>query len=324
MGNKIAFFETISPRGHVSLNRFLLTSCMSTKKMIVGCSLKDYYSDMDCIYFNDRFLKKNRINHFLISLYYIFKFFIYFKINNYNKVVILSYDKYNIFFINILSVVLNIKVYAFEHNTFPRGENIISDKLFFLSKRIYRLCFLPHMAELCKENNLPSSLLEHPIIVNQGDNEIHDIIKLKSILSKYDRVIFCPSGSSDLKKIEDKIKKYKNYLFVIKSERLAFYDNTLYVKFFNNLGKWMELSDFVYIPVDFDYRVSGFFYESLGYNKKVILSDSLFSKYVSTVFFNYCYSEDGDWSEFSSSINGPLNVKLYNDSIVLKFNSFLI
>lgn len=326
MNQKIAFIETISPKGHVNLNSFLFKACSREKKIIMGSSLKKYYSEFDCEFFDDSKLKSNRFFHLFISLYFTMYYLIKLKKMGFKKIVILSYDKYNIYIINILSIMLGVRVYAFEHNTFPLKESTLASIVFFKSKKIQRLCFLPHMVKKCIDKNIEATLIEHPIIINgssnDASNDASNLKKLKNKAKNFKKIVFCPSGSNDKKMLEEKILKYPDFLFVIKhSECLKHFDNVLCIKFFYDLKTWMSLCDYIYIPVKFENRVSGFVYESIGFNKKIIIEKCLFSDYLIHRFPDYCLLADENWNNFNGNIQQPLNVKNYNDNLTKVLNS---
>lgn len=328
MKNKVLFFDPVSPKGHVGLNSMIYDSFKGDKKIVVGTSLKGEFDHIDNIaYFKNKILKKNRFYHFcfcaLFSIYYLF----FAKLNNYDSVVFLSYDKYTIFFISFFSYVLGIKVYAFEHNTFPVGQKFLSYFLNINSKNIIRLCFMSNMVDFFRNKNISSYYVHHPIVglnLRVYDEFFHkskskgtgeDFFYIKRI-DKYNfySVIFCPSGSNNIDILKSKILEYPDFLFIIKRPKtkiseLENISNVYLVDYFYDLGEWFKVVDFVYLPIDFEYRVSGFFYESLKFSKKCIISNCGFSDYIKLNFPNYYLSSEDNWYNFK---NASFNFDIVN------------
>ena len=112
MSKKIVFLDPVSPRGHVSLNRFYLELFVTqTVILVVSNGLEHFYSDICKVKtFNANFLVKGRFFHFLSTLIISLKTVVSSAFKKNHLVVLLSYDITNLFIISYAAKLLKVEL----------------------------------------------------------------------------------------------------------------------------------------------------------------------------------------------------------------------
>lgn len=320
MNTKVVFVDPVSPRGHVSLNRFYLKSFINqTKMLVVANELEHFYSDICKVKtFNSSLLVKGRFFHFFSTLIISLKAVISYAFKNDHLIVLLSYDITNLFIISHVAKLLKVKLIVFEHNTLP-GRSVnkkILQKL--CSNDTLRLCYTPEAKQEYIALNKTAVVIPHPLIKEMdvvGKNK-----SLEKLINKYERVVFCPSASADVKKLLAHSKKQPKTLFIVKCKQNIDAPNCYTSVFFDEYAWIMEVSDFVYLPISFSGRVSGPMYGAILHSCKVVVDRNKFGKEAYRQFEGMVQYSDEPWIKNKVTFD----VNLHNQKIVNKIKKVLI
>jgi hypothetical protein len=319
MNRKVVFLDPVSPRGHVSLNRFYIKSFLNqTEELVVSDELTHFYSDIcEVKTIKGRFLRKGRTFHFfytlMVSLNTLFRHS--FKKNH--SIVLLSYDITNLFIISHLAKILKIELIVFEHNTLP-GSSIFKKTLQKIcSNHVLRFCYTPRAKKEYISLNNKAVVIPHPLIKEEAVFSKNK--KLDKLINQYEYVVFCPSASADITKLLVHTKAQPQALFIVKSNQNIDFPNCYTSTFFEEYDWIMEVSDFVYLPINFSGRVSGPMYGAILHSCKVVVDRNDFGKEAHKQFEGMIQYSDEPWIKNQVTFN----VSLYNDGIVKKIKKYL-
>jgi len=285
---KIVLYEGMSPRGHVELTKFYHNSLKSLdSQLYVGKSLKDYFPNTQNVnFFDDELLLKGKYFSRFFFILNTLKLYIYCHKEKVNKVVFLSYNANVMFVLMWIASILRLKVYCFEHNTVPSSSKIKAFLQKLCTKRLVRMCFMPDAVNFYKNLNLTSIYIPHPFLNVEILNNIKGTSTIKE-QGKYSRLVFCPSGQSDINRIINRAKENPDVFFLVKSKEKIDVNNIKAIPYLDNYYETLKSCDLVYLPIDFDFRVSGPFFESIAFGKPVFIDgDGLFTQYALSEFRN--------------------------------------
>ena len=304
---KVYLFEGMSPKGHVQLTKYYKNTFGESSTLYVGISLKSHYKkEVDVNYYNDFFGLKNKYFSIFSFLFYSLLMIIKCKKNNGKCLVFLSYNANVMFLVTWIAILFNVRILCFEHNTVPKPSESNLKKIAqrLCSKKLLRICYMPAVVELYEKLGQRAVYIPHPIInVEVSCNPVN-------YSKSYKYKVFCPSAQGKISKVKSLAENNKNVLFIVKCKEPVSIDNIVSERFFDNYYDIMYACDFVYLPVEFDCRVSGPFYEAIGFNKKVLVEPCGFSEYVSHEFQGMVVNN------FEKSTNEDcFNVDFYNKKI---------
>jgi len=320
MNNEVTFIDPVSPRGHVSINKFYINALKETKNnLIVSSELSDLYNGVCQVNtFSPQRLKKGRLLHsvytFCISLNAIIAEW---RKNN-SKIVFLSYDITNFFLLSFVAKILKIELIAFEHNTSPANSKFKQILQKLCLQNVKRICFSRQIQRQYEAINIDATIIEHPII---NENEkVNTPVKLESLSSNFEHIVFCPSGSADLSELEKFCKEYPHFLFIVKSKVNLNSTNCYTASFFEDYDWIMSKASFVYLPINIVGRVSGPLFGGIYHSCKVVVNRNEFG------FF--CHQQFGELVQYSDQYwvtnEEKFDVLKYNNLVASKFNNFIL
>lgn len=319
MSNDVVFLDPVSPRGHVSINKFFIeTLKVREKRLVVSSELSSLYREICNVdTFQEQWLKKGRFLHsyftFIICLSAIFGEW---KKGN-SKIIFLSYDITNFFLLSFIGKILKIKLITFEHNTSPGNSKFKKILQKLCLKNVKRICFSKQIQRQYKALNIDTTIIEHPII-NESE-KINNPVHLESLSRGFEHIVFCPSASADLSELKLFCQKYPRFLFIVKSKKNFNFTNCYASNFFEEYDWIMSKSSFVYLPINIEGRVSGPLFGGIYHSCKIIVNRNEFGQFCHDQFDNLVQYSDVEWVTNKENFN----VIEYNQMVINKFNDFL-
>jgi hypothetical protein len=281
---KVLYIDYLAPMGHVLINNDILKEGSQANQNVNLISTDFYVSKI-----NDQCKK-------IIFFQIPFRFYFsnYFNIIlSLIQVLFIQYKYDHLYFLSFENRLFPIFSFFFAKKTSVVVHNNIDSRLFkrfnlfkFISRSVTFIVFEDYISEYIKNKYgyLNFIKINHPIIT--------DFSKQKVI--KKD-VIFAPGGGNKYDTLtEEKIMKFinKNNLKLI--TKVPFTDfqssNISNISYFENINIFFYSSKWVLINCNYEYRVSGIFYEAIGAGCNVLFcDDSLFlfemkKKYLDRVF----------------------------------------
>ena len=302
---------------HINFNKFFL-NVFEDFLQVTFLSKKDYIIKFKNLnikleYFPIKEKWKNKIGFrfFQIKLLkYAFKFY---KEKNYDFIFFLSYETISF----SLVAPKNIRVYVFEHINI---DKVLKNKIksFFYRKIplnvVHVVCENYILKFIKKEFNKNGIQVPFPYYHNVDKEMINNILNNKS---KNITKIFAPSGGNDISIIE-KLKKFvitNNWFLITKGDEEKKSNFYLVKKYFENYNSIMMESNYVFLAVDYKYRVSGVAYEAISYCLPIIGIRSLFLSELKK-----------QYPTFVNIINDSdeiLKININNNKLKLEYNEFL-
>lgn len=281
---KTYYLEIKDCKGHVSLYRDILCNDNSDYELVTSQEFAHSLKLNPSV--KTKFLwRKIRLNGKITNrieqIYLTLKALNY--IGNKGRIIFLSYDTI------VLTIALLIKrsyfsISAFEHNNIDQCEVSFIKRICyrFLSTKIKSLVFERYIGEYIRdEYNRKFEVVQHIKLKFHESN-------FSSSLKDY---IFIPSGQVS-EKAFNKILNFargeglsiicKDYPFLAENS----YEDVKTSKYFEDYEKLMFNANYVAIPNEFRYRISGVFYEAIGNEKQVVMTDSLFSREMAKIYNN--------------------------------------
>lgn len=317
----IAFIEGCSPKGHVTLNNFYLKELEpNTRFTFIGKSLKnDYLSLKNISYFDDSSLKKSRFIHAMTFCKNSLAILLKLKRNNVSNVCFLSYDLATFFIVCLFARLLSVKLFTFEHNTVPGNKKTkhILHKLCI--NNVVHICYTSQAKQKFNLLNKKAVFIPHPAIIQKVSGSSSNS-ETKKFFNNNKMTVFCPSASSDIKLIEQRINSHPDIQFIIKSPKSFAQENVIAKKLYNDYWDILQNCNFVYLPINIEDRVSGPFYEALASGKQIILSESQFYHYANKKFTGSIILDTEAW-KLPPQKNNSFDHESYNNSIVKSLES---
>ena len=173
---KSTLIDYLSPKGHVPIINFYI---------------KNLENNFDSIYLNSKIKKdiinKKKVNfinfekNFIFRLWRLIQLFLFFKNNKINKIVMLSYEPIDLFFLGIFLNLNYFKIFIFEHDTLNQKKILRFSLIKFLSRKIIHVVFTPQSKKLLRKRfNRQAIITNLPIIEIKNNKEKK--IKKKTIL----------------------------------------------------------------------------------------------------------------------------------------------
>lgn len=295
--------DLLSPKGHRAINRFFLNAIPGN----VECgTLYAKQSYLDLCPRTFQFLRvpqltrkdaQGLLSHIEVLWASIFLLSVIPKVDRPRKrVLFLSYNCANHIPIFIFLRILGYRIYVFEHNSIPRVESSIKSRfkefLFERASRMVTHIVFEDYIKLYLESRFLASVIvvRHPCLGDRDPNFSLDPVNPAPF-------IFSPSASTtenwlvpivQFARSENKTMYLKNTGFQPSAP------GVVRSSFFSNYYNILSQSDVIVLGCDFQYRVSGVFYESLRFNKKIVMSDSVFSRAVVKMYPNVYILESGE------------------------------
>jgi hypothetical protein len=283
---KLGVVDPLSPGGHVSLNAFYLESLGAS---LAGLVMSEEMSQRLAPRaggkpFDARPLSRGRLIHALYSLYVTLRSVLSFRVRNIRCVVVLSYDLLVLPFLSLVARLVGVQLVVFEHNTIP-FESALKIRVQRLGnpKVVHRVCFREDVARAYREIGQDAHWIPHPILSNRTsirgeDEEINDRRR------DFEGIVFCPSASARQDRILELAAAHPEILFVVKSRHAAEAENCIFREYFDCYDWVMENADYVYLPSDLEWKVSGPFFEALRVGKRIIVDPSGFGWFAKQQF----------------------------------------
>ena len=312
---KSTLIDYLSPKGHVPIINFYI---------------KNLENNFDSIYLNSKIKKdiinKKKVNfinfekNFIFRLWRLIQLFLFFKNNKINKIVMLSYEPIDLFFLGIFLNLNYFKIFIFEHDTLNQKKILRFSLIKFLSRKIIHVVFTPQSKKLLRKRfNRQAIITNLPIIEIKNNKEKK--IKKKTIL--------IPTRHHFSKKlIHNFINKNSEFYFHILSKksniRKNLFGNSKKIK----LIEFMKNEDIkkitaIYLPLDKDvykYRISAWLYNGIAYNKKIILEQNNLYNYEKKRFPNHVIlNRKINFIKYNFEIKNKFNISKYNRILIKKF-----
>ncbi len=316
--SKILVCDLMSPQGHVDINAFFIDILSKSfeihsffgEKIASRLGFQPSYSD--------KFVKYPYFFRFLFLIILHIRVIVKAKKCKVSKVLLFSYHAPSFIIASWLAKILRIKLYVFEHNTaLTDKDDTLKLILKCQSRHVVRFCFMEKLVDKYIEMGWRAFLINHPIIkVDDSDK----LPKLSLFRADFKLKCFCPSASSSLDSIVKAAKLNKDILFFLKgdAEQSKFHSlrkmkNIHIQPFYENYQLMMTKSDFVYIPVDFENRVSGPFFNALAARTLIVVDDSNFGSWAISEFPKYV----------SKDFNIMRNFQGMNDDAIISYNNLI-
>jgi len=316
--------DFISPSGHGKINNYFVENLIEEKYTVTVLAKKNYsfMSPSNFIIFHTLFENDSQAwRHYLEQV--IFSF-ISLLINirtviAADKIVFLSYDNVvNIHLFILLKYFFKKEVYVIEHNTVNEGGSGIVSYIKRVARQAQALIIKSIVFEeyigryLQKVYGFKYTVVSHPIILSLDEG---------GAKCRFD--IFSPSGSTpfDVHVFLSKYSVLANASVCVKDEGIeTFSELFIQKRYFDDYDTYMLSAKIIIIGAEFEYRVSGVFYEALATSAYIVMKKCKFSINVIKKFPEKIRIYD-DFSELKVLLNGlmisdvqpePIDLDLFN------------
>lgn len=311
---KVLFIDLLSPDGHTDINRFFIKTMHDIENIdsidLVG--KEKYFDNNDFILPRRFFIFNNKFDFRLKNILKIKWIFNNIEVEKYDIIFISSYE--TISFSIAWRKKMDARILIFNHNNIDALKNSKIKKFFFklINNQVEHIVYEDFIKKYIKTLHVGNKVWvnHHPIDLEKNENRVNSKSKSDNKL-----LIYAPSSSNDdifirklinynnrKKVLNDKIR------LIIKSNNINFEDEQLkvindrvsYENYISNFKK----SDFISLLFedDFEYRVSGVFFDALAFKKRLLFKENKFSRYYINKYpeLGYCYT---DVKSFISTIN---------------------
>lgn len=275
------FIETKDSKGHVKLYKSILMGFMNGSERVklitsesYACNFDSVKQGLDIVTCNKYPLWGGKVLYRIQQIYLMILALR--KCCSRDDVFFLSYDTVSIWFSLLFFRFKN--VYVFEHNNIDQLKSSIIKRFFYrlLSKKVTSYVFEDYIGAYIKEEYCRNfKVYQHPLF----------IVNSESVFEHRRKYIFLPSSDVSSKSFYllcefakqydlDIITKKHPFLSSLNSDFIFQHD------YFENYDQVFYSSEFVAVVNDFNYRVSGVFYEAVATSKKIIMNRTPFSEYV--------------------------------------------
>ena len=285
--------------GHNKINKFYL-QCFS-KAFKVLPFLTSSFNDKDLSPQFFRVKRSTSVFTRLQSIFFIFYLCFRFSFRkNKVKVVFLSYDPISLFVATPFLKLCFKEVFLFEHNTVP--TNKIKAKLFnLLSNRFVHLTLEEYISDyIAFKYNKKCKYIGHPIV--------NSYLECGYVTPSQSPYVFAPSSNVSGFSIRDFFTSKSIFIDILAKglpkdsiKNGLGYSLSLH-DYFESYDKYFSNSSVILIPMSFDYRVSGVFYEALSMNKPIIIRKSKYSEWVLKKYKHSIFVYDS-YEELESILN---------------------
>lgn len=281
---RLTLIETKCPIGHISLYRKIINKYSESYKVRL-ITFDDYYEALNVDYENFSLGKKSEKYNgpllYRLSQARLIKKSLEKSIG---KIVFLSYDTVA-FFLNRTSISkYEHEILVLEHNNIDQLKGSIIKRMCYrgINSKVVHMCFESYISKHIKNfYGKTTVVFPHPITrATSFDNK-------ESLAS-----VFAPSSDSDFHFLSEIAEVCVNNKIYFYSKANDLFNNSEYVrteKYFSNYHEIFSHSLIILISVDYEYRVSGVFYEALSYGKKVLFKDCLFAREMKKIYPDTVY-----------------------------------
>jgi hypothetical protein len=273
--------DFISPVGHKRINDFFINDLTERGFNTTLIAKKNYSSirSKNFVYFRTLFSNDCQgWRHYIDQIFFSFISFIINlrRVIEADKVIFLSYDNVaNIHLFIFLKCLLRKKIYIVEHNTIhqdcPGGFSLIKKMARMIQAYLTTsVVFENYIGKYIEEKyNCKYVVVNHPIILSERPENI-----------KHGFDVFSPSGSTPLA-TNVFLAKYSTQTGVeicVKGNAIRCNVKSFIQEiFFDKYDELMQTTKIIIIGAEFEYRVSGVFYEALSTNAYIVMKKCSFS-----------------------------------------------
>lgn len=342
--------DFISPIGHKKLNYFFL-NVLKTEEVeshflfksnyLFSIDKKDFMTFTVLPSLNIRSRRTSDSQGFLSyieALFYTF-YLMFFLLGKTSKCKVkkIFFTSYNCFShllcFFILKKLFKFQIFVFEHNSIPSSSERFKDRLkrflFKISSSfVTHIVFENYIANYLSDTyNSKNVVVPHPCLSEKEDDlDITD--DCYKYLNTNVKFAFSPSGSTGdafISLLDNSLNKNGKLIFLTKSSTyFSPYSMTLVRPSFKSYYCLLSKCSFVVIGCDFDYRVSGVFYEALALSKPILINKSIFSSNVQNLYPNVFILDEIYIDEIINFLS-EFNPEIYDFDLhnMISKNSFL-
>lgn len=275
------FIETKDSKGHIKLYKSILNDFMGGSEKVrfitsenYACHFNDVNQDLDIVTCSKSSLLSGKVIYRIQQIYLMILALR--KCSNKDDVFFLSYDTvalwFSLLFFNFK------KIYVFEHNNIDQLKSSYIKLLFYrlLSRKVTSYVFEDYIGANIKERYCRDfKVYQHPLFK----------VDSKSVFNHRKKYIFLPSSdvSSASFNLVYEFAKYHDLDVITKKHAFLSSINSEFVfqhDYFENYDAVFDSAEFVAVVNDFNYRVSGVFYEAVANSKNIIMNRTPFSEFV--------------------------------------------
>ena len=327
---KFIVADTLSENGHLSFNKFILKGLITKNIVSTSFLSKEILDKLDLKNssvgkgFPVWLVGKGNMFFYILKQFYLHIILIALAKKNSSAVLLLSYEIYSFSLMSHIYRVFGVEVFIINHNTVPKKNNSVKGWFFSkISDKVIHFCLEEYITHfVTTAYNKIARTFPHPILINEGtESDFHPNSNQKQFFMPSSTI---PSNVAD--EIIDVFSKKKDYTLLMKNIGEKQSENVLKSTFFSNYYTLLSRSKFVILPQNFDYRVSGVFYEALAYNNLIFMTESMMSKnlkvkYPKKVILVSDFSEIIGWGESFSATNmcfdNTVDVEKYNENSII-------
>ena len=278
---RVLIVDPLSERGHINFNIQFekLISSFDLSWIVCERDVEFYLGVKVVERFKERLInKQNRLLYFFGQSYILLNVLFFCIKTKHDKVVLLSYELPSLSIASHLYRLFHVKLYLVEHNTFVPKSKFKNCLFRFISPKACHICLAPYIADVIFSKFGREAIgIWHPV---PSVRNIKEDIKVNRV--------FMPSttiGGNISSEIYDTFLQSSRYELYAKGEGLLFKDTNVHMKtFFDNYFELLYSSFCVVIPQNFDYRVSGVFFEAISGGAILAVSDCTFGREMKKAF----------------------------------------
>ena len=308
-----ALIDYLCPSGHIPIIQFYVTNLKEKfKNIYINSKIKNDLKNKKKIDFI------NIKNNFVFKILQLIKVFKFLKKNKINKILMLSYNPYDLFFLGLFVNLNDFKIFIFDHDTLNQNKIFKFFIINYLNKNITHIVYTPQKKKLLKfKFRRKAFISNHPIIKDKQYKKIKTNKK----------IILIPTRHHFRKSlIKNFININSGFYFYILSKKSNLKKN-LFSKLKNiKLIEYIKDKDInkitgIYLPLDetvYKYRISAWLYKAIAFNKKIILENNNLYRFEKRRFPTYILlNKQTSFLNYNFKIKKAFKVNKYN-SLLLK------
>lgn len=308
----ILFIDMMSDKEHAKLNNFYINSLwIKNSKLAISKEVSKLYENFDQSHHSSKIFKGGFFNRFLLCFQTLKTCFMHKP-----KIAwFLSYDLLTFPIIALYLQLLGIKIYTFEHNTIPTTfSKKIFHKLFKTS--VTRLALTPYTTNYYIRIGLNCKHIPLPCVRGKKNMlaSLEELPEIKKRKDNFEWIALCPSGSINPNQLEQIAKRKPHILFAYKCKSPIKLPNIITYSYLSQYEEALLSFDFLYIPMEKHFKVSGPVYDAIALGKTVILKNNNFGRYIRSLFPSLVFFEDHDWT-LKETHNHTDKIDSYNNRI---------
>lgn len=328
----ILLIEPMGNSGHKDINEHMI-EILSKNYNIEFVSEKNYidtsiyqdliYRELPKEYCLSNLEKKGKIINRIVILKAFNWIFNNFNFSKYDYIIFMEYELIAFFLSSFLYKKFNKNILLLNHTNIDEVCNSKIKRMVFkkLHSNIKFLCYEDFITDYVRDNfNKTVYTLKHNLNLKKIE-----LIEDKTILKNKDISVVCPSNNSLSDHMLEKIIELDKNLeldgvnIIIKSNKLVYNgNNVIIINNYLSEKEYINLinqSDFVLLPYNstkwqYNYRVSGVFFDCITLEKPMIYFKTKFFKHINQKYSNYGIGYDSDEELLDILVSGEL--KKYN------------